>query len=193
MTRRNGTLTIIPSINVDIVYSCGDRPQPKHVPFIRKSAPSWNSDTSELIFAAHRFYTKIRRVVVFEAEPLSREDAHAQNIIKKSVKTFAGCLGAELVSVGTLFADVASFTLELPGDWSPQNMTAARLEKLRRECLRGGIPFGSIVQPFRPATASSRRTYDRLVNLVVDEQLIWTDYEHQRNAAVGPMWERCAT
>ena len=192
MKRRNGTLTIIPGINVDIVHACGHRLPIEHVPFIRRSAPSWNGDTSELIFGAHQFSRKLRRVVIFESEPSSREDAHAQNVIKKSAKTFAGCLGAELISVGTLFVDTASFTLELPGDWSPENMTATRLETLRRKCLRGGIPFGNVVQPFRPAVASSKRTYNRLLNLVIDGKLVWTDYEQQREAAVGPMWLRCA-
>ena len=192
MKRRKGTLTIIPGINVDIVHARSDSSPAEHVPFVRKRAPSWNEDTYELILNAQHFATRLRRVVIFETEPSTREEAHAQNTLKKSAQIFAACRGAEIVSVSSLFADVASFTLNLAGDWSPENMTAARLETLRRKCLRGGIPFGTVIRPFKPARAASHRMYTRLIELIVEGRLEWADYEQQRAAAVGPMWLRCA-
>src|ERR1700738_857895 len=181
MNRPKGILTLtVNGVRPEGVYAASDKSHIICADFSAWDASSWSRATLSLLSATAPFILKVGTINYFETEPAFREQARVQNELKKAVRILAEVRGAEVVCLEPMGVCAAGETLELPGDWCVHDgveISARRLELLRRACRKRRVPLGDVGFRRNPSAARSLTGYAWLCASAANHELDWTLFE----------------
>jgi hypothetical protein len=176
-----GTLTI--GCNASAVYCKGDKAAVVAAPLELPPHVNLNDYVGAVIRCIGNYAFTCHRIIIFELEPKSQIEEHAQEFLMQSVRLFARARGIETVFLSETNIEI----MNVPGlteGWE-RSIEGFTIESLRRIALGRNDPFGVIVDPFNRKRFCNRRAFYELLHAATRKQLHWSDYESYREKIKG--------